>query len=133
MAYCTYTDLQNQGAPSTISTTQLTAIIVDADREIAAYLTANGVSAPTSSDACTVASIALSKARILEFRVLNGEYIQSSGEMVSGSELGGAGSANTAIRSLREDAYAVLDGYIATTNGDTRSSVRVSRIRSRCC
>lgn len=131
MAYCTYTDLQNQGAPSTISTAQLTAIIVDADREIAAYLVANGVSAPTSSDACTVASISLSKARILEFAVLSGQYIQSSGEMVGGSDPNAAGAVNSAIRSLKKEAYEVLDRYI-TAQSTNPGSIWVSRVRSRC-
>jgi len=124
MAYCTYTDLQNLGAPATVSTAQLTAIIDSADREINIYLSANGVTG-SACDALKEASIILSKARILEFRVLSSEIIQSSGELISGSELTAAGSANTAIRLLREQAFRILDNYVASSTGSVSSGITI--------
>lgn len=112
MSWITYTDLTNVTG-SAESSTVLQAIIDDAEREITAYLKARGVTA-SASDACKTAEIKLSKAGLLEYWIQKGRYITASGEFVTGADTGGAPAIQTnAVRQLRQDAYKVLDDYLA--------------------
>jgi hypothetical protein len=128
--YCTYAELQN--LTGSIDTSgNLTAIIEASDREINTYLLSRGITG-SACDALKEASLKLSQAGLLAKGIQSGRYIAASGEMVNGPDLT-ASSITAAIKQLRDIAFSILDGYIATSEGETVGNVRVSRIRSRCC
>jgi hypothetical protein len=129
MAYCTTSELVNLTGTTKSATVQ-GAIIDAADREIGAYLGASGITG-SACDALKEASLKLSQAGLLNLRVQEGEYIQSSGEFVSGVDATAATDITNAARALRKDAFALLDNYIAAQS-TSPGSVRVSRVRSRC-
>lgn len=66
MAYCTYTDVQLECGTSvgTLTTANITSLIVRSDAEIDDILTENGFDIPTSATALTTASIYFTIAKI---------------------------------------------------------------------
>lgn len=123
MAYCTTTELINVTGSSR-SATILQAIIDEADRKIGAYLKSNGITGVAGDDLKS-ASLTLSKAGLLEYGLQVGDFQASNGDFSSSLNV------TSEVDRLRKETFEILDQYISTTEGVT-SSVRCSRIRSRC-
>lgn len=111
MSYLTVADLVLLTGSTESTSTTLPAIISEAEREVDAYLEARGASG--SGDVCKSATIKLCKANLLELGVQKGTYIQSSGEMVTGPDTNAASSALSMAKYHREDAYRLLNEFIA--------------------
>lgn len=105
MAYCTVTEVQNLTG-STLSSTILTDIISQADRDVAAELAQRGL---TGGDTDTLknASLCFVKIGLLERGKLTGQYDGSNGD----SSTGGV---DATITGLRNRAKALLDALMAS-------------------
>lgn len=117
MAYCSTDDLKYLTGRTDLDTsTVLSAIIASADRQVDAYLTRAGATGASGGE-CQEASIAFSKALILERGLQAGEYQSSNPEFTSSVNVTQAATA------LRNAAYALLDSYIdrTTTTAETAS------------
>lgn len=122
MTYCTTADLVNLTG-STRTTTQLQAIIDEADREVNAYLKARGVSGSTCDELKSV-SLKLSKAGLLEFGLQNGDFEADSGDFTSSVDV------TRAVESLRAAARRQMDDFIATqVSLSTPRRIYVMRVR----
>lgn len=114
MAYCTADDVYLQTGTSlgTITEADITNMIVVADRQIVTYLTAKGYTAPSSANALTDASIALTKVLIIDrlsIELSRPESLTLVGDIsfsVSSSE----------AKRFTSEAYSAMDSYIATVN-----------------
>lgn len=95
MGYCAYTDVQNL-IGTDLTSTILSALIDDADREIDAYLAPFNMSG-SGSGAVKTASIKLTVARVLAY---GGAYTSSDTVL-------------TAINELRKEAFEILRWYIS--------------------
>jgi len=122
MSYCTTTDLVNLTG-SSLSSTILQAIIDDADREINAYLAPYGLSG--GGDACTTASLKLSRAGLMQYHRLSGIQPKS----VSVGDTTSQDDPDVAIAALRKEAFQVLDLWISTQFSVNTYSQRVRRVR----
>ncbi len=122
MSYCTTTDLINLTG-STRTTTQLQAIIDQADREINTRLKARGQTGTACDDLKTI-SLNLSKAGLLELGLQDGTFQTTSGDFTSSVDV------TRAVESLRKAAFALLDEYIEGNTIAAGAKTRVSRVRT---
>ena len=122
MTYASTSDLVNVTG-SAESSTVLQAILTDAEREVNAYLKARGVTA-SSNDATISAELKLGHAGLLMYALQSGKAILASGEMVSGVDQAAAWNIPSATRMLREQAFEILDNYVAV-----QSSLNTPRAR----
>ena len=109
MTYCTTAELVNLTG-STLSTTILTAVIEQGDREIDTYLAPYGVGADAS--ACKSASLELAKAGILDRMRLDGSQPDQSTE----GDYSQTVQIESAIKRHRAAAFAILDHYVSAAS-----------------
>lgn len=114
MTYCTTAELVNLSG-STLSTTILTAVIEQGDREIDTYLAPYGVGADAS--ACTSASLELAKAGILDRMRLDGTQPDQSTE----GDYSQTVQIESAIKRHRAAAFAILDRYVSAASAASAS------------
>lgn len=116
MAYCTNAELTLLTG-TTLSTAIQTAIIDQADREIKAYIKAEGLTPPASDDDLKAASINLSKVGIITHNRMTGTQPKSAkvGDITIQDDL------DKAIEALTAKAWQSVDAYIAT--GKSSSAV----------
>ena len=124
MGYCTTSELVNVTG-SARSSTILQGIIDEADRQINLYLKSNGVAGVAGDDLKSI-SLTLSKAGLLEYGLQVGDLQASNGDFSSSVDV------TSAVKALRETAFAALDQYITANTVSQVTRSRVSRIRSRC-
>ena len=118
MAYCTTAELIALSGTTLDATTILTPIIEAADREIDAYLNAQGITG-TSSGACKQASLKLSMAGLLERGLHTGTYQAVAGDFESKADV------LKAIETNRKLAFVLLDQFIKANSSD---SIHVRRV-----
>ena len=106
MAHCTYNQLFFLAEFQEKSSDQITAIIAEADRQVDAYLSASGVGTGTT-DAATSASLALSRALLLELEYQVGMTNKNDHDFSPPADI------SYRIKDLRSEAFQILDNYIA--------------------
>ena len=106
MAHCTYNQLFFLAEFQEKSSDQITAIIAEADRQVDAYLSASGVGTGTT-DAATSASLALSRALLLELEYQVGMTNKNDHDFSPPADI------SNRIKDLRSEAFQILDNYIA--------------------
>ena len=119
MSYCTAANVKVY-VGTTVSDADLTAMIVDADRDILAYFTARGSAVDT--DVAKTASILLTRAAVAQRFYLTGENPTS----YSAGDYSQSGAADQLKLSqeLKAEAFRVLnEGIDDTTSYDTESNV----------
>ena len=109
MAYCTNAELTLLTG-TTLSTAIQDAIIDQSDREIKAYIRAEGIIPPASDDDLKAASINLSKVGIITHNRMTGTQTKSAkvGDITIQDDL------DKAIEALTVKAWQSVDAYIAT-------------------
>ena len=108
MSFCTTTELATLTNTASVRTpTVLQAIIDESDRQITAYLKAEGFTA-TACDETKSASIALSKAGLLELGLQEGTLQISNQDYSSNFDV------YTAVKELRIEAFKYLDQWMST-------------------
>lgn len=107
MSFCTTTELATLTNTAQVRTpTVLQAIIDESDRQITTYLHARGLAA-SACDETKSASIALSKAGLLELGLQEGTLQISNADYSSNFDV------YTAVKDLRAMAYKYLDDLLA--------------------
>jgi len=117
-SYCTTTDLINLTG-STRTDTQLQAIIDEGDRKINTYLKSKTITGVASDDLKS-ASLTMAKAGLLEFGLQVGDFQASNGDFSSSLNV------TEAVKALRQEAYAILDQYVAAST-DAPTGVAIVR------
>jgi len=109
MAYCTNTELTLLTG-TTLSTAIQDAIIDQSDREIKAYIKAEGITPPASGDDLKAASLNLSKVGIITHNRMTGTQPKSAkiGDITISDD------PDKAIEALTTKAWQSVDAYIAT-------------------
>lgn len=122
MAYCTYADVLAHTGTDLVQAT-VEALINDSDRRIKAILKANGLTAPTSDDTLTSASIAFTKAQVLMRKRLDGSRPSSI-------SVGGVSRSDTndkMIDTLEGEGIALIAQYLSDVNGGTVATEAAER------
>jgi hypothetical protein len=119
MAYCTNTDVKVY-VGTTVSDADLTAMITDADRDILAYFTAQGITVNT--DTAKSASILFTRASVAYRFYLTGEKPTSWSR--GDYSQSGAADQLALSKELRTEAFRILNEYmefkrIGTTDAQT--------------
>ena len=127
MAYCDSTDIT---APATMSADDITKAIASSTREINNYLRSKGITGVEGVDDLKEAAIKLVKAAIVEWRVLNGQYVQATGEMITGTDPNAAAAATSATKLFRQEAYDILDRYASATSTQPPGSTGIAIVRN---
>jgi hypothetical protein len=109
VTYCTTAELVNLTG-SALSTTILTAIIEQGDREIDAYLAPFGVGADAS--ACKSASLELAKAGLIDYSVQHGDRAN----MLTAGDTTEMLNVDQMIQRYRAAAFGILDRYVSTAS-----------------
>ena len=109
MTYCTTAELVNLTG-SALSTTILTAIIEQGDREIDAYLAPYGVGADAS--ACKSASLELAKAGLIDYSVQHGDRAN----MLTAGDTTEMLNVDQMIQRYRAAAFGILDRYVSAAS-----------------
>lgn len=128
MAYCTYTDVQLETgtALGTITTSDITARILQSDKEIAGKLRQRGLTAPAvATDDLKTASIHLTVAWV---KRRQSHELSRPGSLNLG-DISFSAQPETEAQQAEAKAEEAILAYIASVNG---SGIRVSRVRSRC-
>jgi hypothetical protein len=123
MAYCTNTDVKVY-VGTTVSDADLTAMIADADRDILAYFTAQGIAVNT--DTAKSASILFTRASVAYRFYLTGENptSYSSGDFSQS----GAADQLALSKELRAEAFRILNEYVKLKRvGTTDAQSSVTR------
>jgi hypothetical protein len=108
MSFCTTTELATLTNTATVRTpTVLQAIIDESDRQITSYLKAEGYTA-TACDQTKSASLALSKAGLLELGLQEGTLQISNQDYSSNFDV------YTAVKELRIEAFKYIDQWMST-------------------
>ena len=114
MTYCTTAELVNLTG-SALSTTILTAVIEQGDREIDTYLAPYGIGADAS--ACKSASLELAKAGLLDRGRQDGTNPDQSTE----GDVSATYQIEAAIKRHRASAFAILDRYVSAASAASAS------------
>lgn len=107
MAFCTYADVLAHTGTDLIQAT-VEALIADSDRRIKGMLKSKGLTAPTSDDTLTSASIALTKAKVLMRKRLDGSRPNS----ISVGGVSRSDSNDTIVRALEDEGLELVTSYI---------------------
>lgn len=114
MTYCTTAELVNLTG-SALSTTILTAIIEQGDREIDTYLAPFGVGADAS--ACKSASLELAKAGLIDYSVQHGDRAN----MLTAGDTTETLNVDQMIQRYRAAAFGILDRYVSAASAASAS------------
>lgn len=114
MAYCTNAELTLLTG-TTLSTSIQDAIIDQADREIKAYLKADGLTPPAADDDLKAASLDLSKIGIITHNRMTGTQTKS----VKVGDITIQDDPDAAIASLSAKAWRIVDAYIAVNTSSS--------------
>ena len=128
MAYCTYSDVQLETgtALGTITTADITARILQSDKEIAGRLKLEGLTAPTdATDDLKTASIHLTVAWV---KRRQSHELSRPGSLNLG-DISFSAQPETEAQQAEAKAEKAILAYIASVNG---SGFRATRVRSRC-
>lgn len=126
MSYCDTADLVLHTGRSDVSTEILQELIDASDDEIDAYLAPYGLSG-TASGPCRLASIELTKARLLDYDRQRGARadILTAGDMTEQMPI------DRAIRDYRENAYRWLDRFVSVNGTDAHRRHAVAKVIGR--
>lgn len=122
MTYCTTAELVNLTG-STLSTTILTAVIEQGDREIDAYLAPSGVGG-SAWGACKAASLELAKAGLIDYAVQHGDRAN----MIVAGDTTEHLAVGQLIAHYRAAAFALLDRYVDGQTSPTVARHRVVKV-----
>ena len=127
MAYCTYTDVQLETGTSlgTITTGDITNMIVRSDEEIADMLTDKGLTAPASATQLKTASIYLTCAKIKRRQA---HELTRPENLSLGGDLSFRVNPETEAKSYEAKAFAAVDQYVKYAGGSGVVIVRNHRM-----
>lgn len=123
MAYCTYTDVQLETGTSlgTITTDDITNMIVRSDEEIADMLTDKGLTAPASATQLKTASIYLTCAKVKRRQA---HELTRPENLSLGGDLSFRVNPETEAKSYEAKALVAIDQYVKYAGGSGVAIVR---------
>ncbi|GEM_PF-1934149 len=130
MAYCTYTEVELEIGTShgTVTTTDITNMITQSDKEIAGILRRKGLTAPTgANDDLNIASIQLTIAKV---KRRQSHELSRPGSLNLGGDISFSTQPETEAVAAEAKAADAIAAYIASVNG---SGIRASRVRTTRC
>lgn len=127
MAYCTYTDVQLETGTSlgTITTDDITNMIVRSDEEIADVLTDKGLTAPASATQLKTASIYLTCAKVKRRQA---HELTRPENLSLGGDITFRTNPETEAKSYEAKAFAAVDQYVKYAGGSGVVIVRNHRM-----
>jgi hypothetical protein len=128
MAFATYDEVQLEAgtACGTLTTANITSLIVRVDAEITDTLAVRGITAPAADTRLKTASIALTIAKIKRRQA---HELSRPNSISLGGDISFSTSPEAEIKALEDAAAKAIEQYVAYVNG---SGVRATRIRSGC-